>query len=366
MPTPTPPPPPPLSRITSREVLHQYLYAAMQLEHATIPTYLTTLYSMHPGTNSDAYHVIRVVAVEEMLHLTLAANLLNAVGGKPDLTGPDFVPTFPAYLPDGEDDFEVSRQRFCKDAIDMFLKIERPGPAPTEEDRVKPKKDKAKPNLASLPDDPGLRFFSIGEFYVEIDRGVVALHEQLGQALFKGDRSLQVTPDYYYSGGGEVIPVHDLKSARRAINLIAEQGEGLGGGIYDDESELAHYFRFKQMLDGYYYQKGDSADKPTGPELAIDWDAVYPIKTNAGLADFPDGSELHAAALDFNVLYADFLGLITRAFNGQPQLLIDAVAGMFRLRDKANLLIRNPIPGSDGVNGAPTFELAAVAGKVAS
>ena len=79
----------------------------MQLEHATIPPYLTALYSIHPGTNADAAHVIRVVAVEEMLHLTLAANVLNAVGGTPDLTAPDFVPTYPAHLPDGEDDFEV-------------------------------------------------------------------------------------------------------------------------------------------------------------------------------------------------------------------------------------------------------------------
>ena len=74
-------------RIETVERLHEYLYAALQLEHATIPPYLTALYSLHPGTNSDAAHVIRVVAVEEMLHLTLAANLLNAVGGTVDLQG---------------------------------------------------------------------------------------------------------------------------------------------------------------------------------------------------------------------------------------------------------------------------------------
>ncbi len=34
----------------------RYLHAAMQLEHATIPPYLTALYSIHPGTNSDAVH----------------------------------------------------------------------------------------------------------------------------------------------------------------------------------------------------------------------------------------------------------------------------------------------------------------------
>ena len=60
--------------------------------------------------------MLRVVAVEEMLHLTLAANVLNAVGGTPDLTAPGFVPEYPAYLPDGETDFAVSRERFCRDS----------------------------------------------------------------------------------------------------------------------------------------------------------------------------------------------------------------------------------------------------------
>src|ERR1700722_12205684 len=118
------------SHITTIDELQAYLHAAMQLEHATIPVYLTALYSIHPGTNSDAVHVMRVVAVEEMLHLTLAANLLNAVGGTPDLTAADFVPDYPARLPDGETDFEVSRQGFGQECVETFLKIERPREAP--------------------------------------------------------------------------------------------------------------------------------------------------------------------------------------------------------------------------------------------
>ena len=31
---------------------------------------------------------------------------------------------------------------------------------------------------------------------------------------------------------------------------------------------------------------------------------------------------------------------------------------MFTFRDRINQLIRNPIPGADGLNAAPTFELA--------
>src|SRR5687768_12916112 len=74
----------PLNEIRTVEDLREYLQVAMQLEHATIPPYLMALYTIRPGTNPDAVRILRVVAIEEMLHLTLAANLLNAVGGIPD------------------------------------------------------------------------------------------------------------------------------------------------------------------------------------------------------------------------------------------------------------------------------------------
>ncbi len=353
----------PPHRITTIDGLHRYLHAALQLEHATIPPYLTALYSIYPGTNSDAFHVIRVVAVEEMLHLTLAANVLNAVGGTPDLTGPDFVPTYPAFLPDGENDFQVDLQRFSREAVDTFLKIERPAGAPDEESRVMRGEAAGGQSLLAAPEDDSVRFFSIGDFYEEIRRGLEHLHGEktkAGEELFVGDPARQVTPEYYYSGGGEVVPVTDMDSALAAIRLIGEQGEGLGGAIYDYEGELAHYYRFKQLLHGRYYQKGDGPDDPTGPPLDIDWEAVYPIKKNVRLDDYREASELHAAAVEFNRQYANLLSLLTEAYTGRPELLIEAVSEMFRLRDGMTSLIRNPIPGADGLTAAPTFELAAV------
>src|SRR4051794_1538620 len=167
-----------LDRITTVDDLETYLRAALQLEHATIPPYLTALYSIHPATNADASHVVRVVAVEEMLHLTLAANVLNAIGGRPDLTAPDFVPTYPAYLPDGADDFQVDRQRFSRNAVEDFLKIERPHAAPDEESRVVRRTGEGGPSLLATPGDEALRFYSIGDFYEEIRRGLERLGEE--------------------------------------------------------------------------------------------------------------------------------------------------------------------------------------------
>jgi hypothetical protein len=349
-------------RIETLEDLHDFLYSAMQLEHGTIPPYLTALYSLHPGSNKDAAHVLRVVAVEEMLHLTLVANLLNAVGGEPDLTRADFVPDYPTLLPDGETDFTVSRQAFCRESVETFLKIERPGEAPTDDKRRVARS--APSNGAPAKHIYG--FYSIGEFYEEVRRGIDRLYEKHGDALFSGPVERQVTPEYYYSGGGEMVAVADLKSAREAIRLIAEQGEGLRGGIYNAEHELSHYFRFQQLLLGRFYQRGDKPDKPTGPPLQVDWDAVYPLKKDAKLEDFPERSELRAAAERFNQRYADFLGLLTTAFTGSPALLVDAVAEMLRLRDGMLQLMRNPIPGEAGVNGAPTFQVAHLAARAAA
>jgi hypothetical protein len=349
------------TRITTVERLREYLYAAMQLEHATIPPYLSALYSIRPGTNSDAYHIIRVVAVEEMLHLTLAANMLNAVGGSPDLTAPGFVPDYPAFLPDGETDFQVSRRRFSRECVQNFLQIERPREAPDAQSRLVRRSAPKAQRLAVAPDEPRMQYYSIGEFYAEIGRGLRYLHKEIGNALFSGDPARQVAKEYFYSGGGALLTVTDLASAEAAIRLISEQGEGYGGGIYDEQRELAHYYRFEQLLLGRYYLADDQPGQATGPTLSVDWDSSYPIKQDAHLADYPAGSELSEAVVAFNRAYADFLSLLTKAFTGHPDLLIEAVTVMFRLRDLITQLIHNPIPGLDGVNAAPTFEMAAVA-----
>jgi hypothetical protein len=349
------------TRITTVERLHEYLRVALQLEHATIPPYLTALYSIRPGTNSDAYRIIRVVAVEEMLHLTLTANMLNAVGGSPDLTAPGFVPDYPAFLPDGETDFQVSRQRFSREWVQNVLQIERPRKTPGEQHRLVHRNVPKARRLLAVPDQPSMQYHSIGEFYAEIGRGFQYLRREMGDALFSGDPSRQVTKEYFYSGGGALITVTDLASAEAAIRLISEQGEGYDGGIYDSQRELAHYYRFEQLLLGRYYLAGDKPGQPTGPALSVDWDASYPIKQDAHLADYPVGSELSDAAVAFNRAYANFLRLLTEAFTGRSDLMIEAVTVMFQLRDLMTQLVHNPIPGLDGVNAAPTFEMAAVA-----
>ncbi|MGW2651362.1 ferritin-like domain-containing protein [Streptomyces sp. NPDC001393] len=350
------------STIENRDDLISYLHAAMALEHATIPPYLTAYYSIRSTTNSDAAHIIRVAAVEEMLHLTLVANVLNAIGGKPDLTRPGFVPSYPAHLPDGEDDFTVDLRPFSPEAVETFCKIERPGRAPSAGERLVKTSDSGSRLLVSSPTAEGMHFYSIGEFYEEITEGLEKVAAD-DPKLFCGNPALQVGPEYFYSGGGAMIVVSDLDSAQRALRFIAAQGEGLDSGIYDADGELAHYYRFRQLQLGRYYQVGDHPDAPSGPALSISWDDVYKVKVSARLADYPAGSELARVARDFNADYGAFLALLTKAFNGQPGLLQEAVCEMFRLRDGFNRLVRNPLPGSDGLHAAPTFEIPAAVGS---
>lgn len=362
--------------IQTVEDLHYYLIQAMKIEHATIPPYITALYSIKPGTNVTAFEIIRSVAVEEMLHLTLAANVFNAVGGdiKSTLTADDFIPQYPTTLPTGSTDFYVDLAKFCPETIKTFLQIER-SKEEAEGDPIVGPRPNQKPFIQLREGDPQFSFYSIGLFYAEVIRGMEALYKKMGDALFCGDPKKQITPEYYYDGAGDIIAVTDIDTARRALTIIQEQGEGSRiGKIYDADKLVSHYYRFEQLTinyqdgqdvtDGQYYvvdkdhlSQSDEPGNPSGSSFTVDWGAVYPLKTNAKLDDYKDQPELLQAAQDFQSAYSDFLAEIENSFDGHPEALLPAVGGMFKLKYQAERLIKNPIAGMEGVNAAPVFRL---------
>ena len=79
--------------------LYEFLQSAIELEHATIPAYLQALYSIKHDRNTVIASLIRSIIVEGMLHMTLAANLLNALEGKPVINKPWSIPVYPGPLP---------------------------------------------------------------------------------------------------------------------------------------------------------------------------------------------------------------------------------------------------------------------------
>src|SRR5688572_5620773 len=98
--------------ISTVNSLRRHLQWAIEVEHSTLPPYLCALYSIKEGSNQEAAEVVHSVFMEEMLHLTMAANLLNAVGGSPQIDTPSLLPRFPTYLPHSNRAFKVPLTKF--------------------------------------------------------------------------------------------------------------------------------------------------------------------------------------------------------------------------------------------------------------
>ena len=110
-------------RLDSKGDLMQALQLAVELEHSTIPPYLTALYSIKQGSNVEVADLIRSVVIEEMLHMALSSNILISIGGAPNIDRPDFVPTYPGPLPGGLRGGLTVRLRRCSIAQirDVFV-----------------------------------------------------------------------------------------------------------------------------------------------------------------------------------------------------------------------------------------------------
>lgn len=112
----------------SVEHLREDLQIALQLEHSTIPPYLTALASIKGSYNLQIQSVLKTVIIQEMMHMALVANILNAVGGKPSLYSKDFIPHYPSRLPGGvQPDLIVPIEKMSLGLIrNIFMKIEQP------------------------------------------------------------------------------------------------------------------------------------------------------------------------------------------------------------------------------------------------
>ncbi len=340
--TAAPLPPP----IKTPDDLKKHLQTALEIEHSTIPPYLCALYSIPNGENVTASTLIRSVVMEEMLHMVLAANLLNAIDGTPKVNHKEFVPEYPTYLPHSDQRFVVQLLPFGTDAIETFLKIEMPA-------------------AAGAPPQSG-DWGTIAQFYRAIRDGFEYLCAQPGgeKKLFVGTSSRQIEgSSWYYGGGGAPFAVHNLKTALAAIDEITEQGEGYDHTLYDGDNrfgqvdELAHFFRFNEIRAGRRYQATDTPNGyPTGPALVVDWSAAYPMSPNPKAKDYAAQPEIHRLMTEFNQTYTALLFVLHNAFNGQPDVLLQAVPLMYDLKYRAQALMAIPSGRGDGTTVGPSFE----------
>lgn len=230
-----------MATISDREELIYLLSEASELEHGLCCCYLFAAFSLKRDQSEDLSpseldavgrweRVISGVAVQEMLHLALASNLLTALGAAPHLRRPNF-PQRSKYLP-------MTLRTFDERTLDHFIFIERPEGMEFPD---APGFDPSVP-LTSLPDkgiEPvDVPFATVGHLYRDIEEGFESLCAKHGeQRVFIGPRRAQATTAYFPFPG--LVAVTDLASASKAIEEIVEQGEGLSGDI-----ENSHYARF--------------------------------------------------------------------------------------------------------------------------
>src|SRR5262245_10965845 len=119
--------------VHDREQLITLLTEAAEIEHGLMCCYLYAAFSLKTADDSGLSltqieatrrwrDIILNVAIEEMLHLGLVANLMTAVGATPHFSRPNF-PVAPGYHPAG---IVVELAPFSKATIDHFVFLERP------------------------------------------------------------------------------------------------------------------------------------------------------------------------------------------------------------------------------------------------
>lgn len=234
----------------SREQLVYWLHEAAEIEHNLMCCYLYAAFSLKRADSrwtpaqAEAVarwrRVVHGVALEEMTHLCLVGNLMNALGAQAHFNRP----VFPIGTGPYPADFVIRLAPFCQATIEHFKFLERPvaavlADAPAFEPRQRYRRTMPAGRLS-----PGARdYATVGELYATLATALDAFAAAHGEAaLFLGSPKRQVDASLAPLPG--VIAITDLASAQRAIETIVTQGEGAG-----DEEGDSHFCRFSVLGD---------------------------------------------------------------------------------------------------------------------
>lgn len=306
--------------------LRSMLQTAVELEWFTMPPYLCAMWSLREA--GDVGGILRSVAMEEMLHMAICCNLLVGIGGRPRLASPEVFPEYPDNPPGIALRRPVSLQGFSLDAVRLFMEVEKPAHDPIVIGRA------AAPPAAT-----------IGDFYQAIIDGFERIKPTLvleGQA--EGPLGLQRYGDHV--------------AAIEALRLVVEQGEGSTTSPESDdgEGELAHYYRFQQIVDGVRYVKQPDGTFRKDPTQAIRVPEAAGIRP---VAPVPTGGYRAVPVVErFDEEYTAMVEILEDVWaEGQPDpstRLWSAVGMMSALTEAAKRVMETPIRGGVG-NYAPDF-----------
>lgn len=314
-------------RVGGKEAVCRALQTAIELEHATIPPYLYALYSLKPGPrgtpgpNSAIAAIIQAILKEEMLHMALACNVMNALGGQPAIFRRGFVPKYPGPLPGSvAAGLNVGLEPFSIDLVNrVFLVIEKPEDEPL--------------GLPNAKAGQGGELKTIGQFYRELKNQI----RELGDEAFVGAPERQVTKAF-----NGLKPVTDVATACEVIDTIILQGEGTSSSLLDIDPAISHYHRFAEIGRGKKRVTSDapeaSADEryqAGGEPIPFEPSGVFEVPTNPTLELYPLASPERRMVDNFNYTYTSLLKTLHAMFNGQPELYTQALGVMMSMRQQA-------------------------------
>lgn len=325
---------------TTADELGVYLQNAVELEHSTIPPYLTALFSLRPGTNTEIANQIRGIVIEEMLHMTIAANILIAIGGSPSINQTDFVPKYPGPLPMNIGDLQVGINAFSINLVkNTFMDIEEPEhPIPvkvmTEEMTVQ-------------------EFATIGQFYDAIKAQI----QILGPSIFVITSAPPQVVNTNWFDADRLFTITDVDTACRSIDIIKREGEGTVDSPFESPEGIpAHFYRFGEIAAGRELVKTETGFAYAGDPILFDPAGVWPLRPNCKIADFPPNSQARTRIEAFAYNYSALLNALHNAFNGDPAQLDKAIGLMYDLRTSAVALMETDTGDGSGQTVGPSFE----------
>ena len=323
------------------ENLKKNLQDAVTLEFSTIPPYLTAMYSLKDGYNTEVYDVIRSVVMQEMLHMAQAANILIALGGRPIIDDKDHVPKYPGHLPAGVlPGLDVSLQKASpKHIYEVFMMIEYPHGE----------------KESGLDEDVGKQL-TIGQFYKRIKQCI----KSVGNKAFCNTEECLKKQLYWpwkeEHSTGALIEVKDVKSAKKAINMIVEQGEGAGkqDPTYLHTKWLAHFYKFeelackKHLLVKRKHRRSEYVGLADNHDIEFTAKGVWPMRDNPSSVGIPHDTQVYHKAKFFHQIYRSLLAKLQEVFDGNPESINDSVYLMESLQLHIKELMKLEVPAPPG------------------
>jgi hypothetical protein len=319
--------------------LYDQLQGAIELEHATIPIYLTAFLSLKKGFMPDTASILRSVFMEEMLHMSIVCNVLNAIKGSPVINKPGFIPTYPGPLPMNIGDLRVHLSPLSMDQVAEFMKIEEP---------EVPLKFPVKTTLlvSATP------YATIGQFY----QALIEKINEFGDSIFTGDPARQVVGDQWFPAS-QLFAITNAALATKALQLIVEQGEGTRKSPLS-VGELAHYYRFAEIFNKKTLVPDSSVSEGysySGAAIPFDGSGVWNMVTDSKASQYPVGSRARTLVEQFNDAYTKLLNALQATFDGAPQSLNPAIGLMYELNALGGQVVETADPVT-GKQAAPSFE----------